>query len=191
MNFKDIAIGGLAVLALLFGYLYFSHPPSFGGASGPAHYQYESFLQGLGIGGRDQFTVTNLGALTDSALAEFDGGLIQGGGTFATTSTGSVTLSASSIASASVIEHTNAGATTFTLPASTTMSTFLPSSGDTRTVYFLNLGTAKDTIAAGTGIILTVASSTENYGVSPSGSAVLHFIRKANTDVVVEMVPGI
>lgn len=35
-----------------------------GAASGPAHYQHESFLQGLSAGPRDEFTVTNAGALT-------------------------------------------------------------------------------------------------------------------------------
>lgn len=69
MNAKNIAIGVLAALALLFGYLYFtaSSGTVAGAASGPAHYQTESFLQGLRGGQRDQFAVDNTGKVTIGA----------------------------------------------------------------------------------------------------------------------------
>lgn len=51
-TFKSIAIGGLAVVALLFGYLFFTKPLVFGLATGPTHQQLEQFRQGLLIGDR-------------------------------------------------------------------------------------------------------------------------------------------
>lgn len=74
MNNKFI-VGVLVVLTLAVGYLFFgSMGISLGKASGPAHLQHESFLQGLSAGVRDQFTVTNTGVATigtnGSAISE-------------------------------------------------------------------------------------------------------------------------
>lgn len=66
MDTKNIVIGVLAVLTLFFGLNYFS-PNSLGAASGPAHWQKESFLQGLAAGGRDQLSIDNAGKLTVGA----------------------------------------------------------------------------------------------------------------------------
>lgn len=70
MNYKDIALGGLAILALVFGYLYFSgSTPPFGSPNpgGPAHFQQEAFLQGATFGGRNQSYFDNAGKLTIGA----------------------------------------------------------------------------------------------------------------------------
>lgn len=64
MNYKNLIIGILVILALLFGFLYFTGGVSFGAASGPSHMQKESFLQGLAAGVRDQLSIDNLGQLT-------------------------------------------------------------------------------------------------------------------------------
>src|SRR5437868_3116917 len=62
---QKIVIGVLVVLTLLLGYLYFSGAtPPFGASSGPAHFQKESFLQGLTGGQRDQWSVSNAGLMT-------------------------------------------------------------------------------------------------------------------------------
>lgn len=60
---KNIVIGVLAILALLFGYNAVVGT-LFGAASGPSHFQKESFLQGLAGGTRDQLSIDNLGQLT-------------------------------------------------------------------------------------------------------------------------------
>lgn len=51
---KNIVIGVLVVITLLFGYFAFVQSPSqaFGNVGGPQHYQQEAFLQGLQLGQR-------------------------------------------------------------------------------------------------------------------------------------------
>lgn len=63
MNYKILS-AVLGVLVLFFGFSYFSSNQPLGAASGAAHYQVESFLQGLTGGARDQFSVSNTGKLT-------------------------------------------------------------------------------------------------------------------------------
>lgn len=89
---NKIIVGVLVVLTLAVGYGLFGSGMSFGKASGPAHMQHESFLQGLSAGVRDQFTVTNAGVLTTSGDATFNGG--DGGVvvTSSNTATSSVTV---------------------------------------------------------------------------------------------------
>ena len=53
----------MVALTLLLGYNQFG-AAILGKASGPSHFQHESFLQGLSAGGRDQFTITNTGVVT-------------------------------------------------------------------------------------------------------------------------------
>jgi len=60
-----------------------------GAPSGPAHYQTESFLQGLAGGTRDQFSVSNTGAITAS-------------GNITTTSGSDVVVTTSNTATSSV-----------------------------------------------------------------------------------------
>jgi hypothetical protein len=69
MTIQNIVIAGLVALALLLGYTLFTFKtadvaPPVGAASGAAHYQKESFLQGLAAGVRDQFSISNTGAVT-------------------------------------------------------------------------------------------------------------------------------
>lgn len=106
--------------------------------------------------------------------------------TFATTSTGAGTLTYNNLLDKCTILSTNAGALTLTLPASTTLTSFLPKAGDRTEVLLVNQGTATLTLAGGTGTLLQSASSTK--AVVIGGSAVLNFSRKANSDIVVNMV---
>lgn len=108
---------------------------------------------------------------------------------FATSSTGSGTLTYSNIKERSVILSTNAGALTLTLPASTTLKSFLPKAGDSAKYVIVNQGTALLTLAGGTGTLLQTASSTKTVNIG--GTATLDFVRKANSDIVVLMSPGI
>ncbi len=126
-----------------------------------------------------------------SSVATF-GFLTQGGGVTATSSTGAGTLTTANI-TVGLLEHTNAGATTITLPASTTITSLIPTAGQSYRMTYVNLGTGIDTIAGGTGTLLHVASSTIATGlktVAPSGSALFIFTRKSNTDIVVDMIPA-
>jgi len=116
----------------------------------------------------------------------------QGGGVTATSSTGAGTLTQANI-NVGLIEHTNAGATTITLPASSTVTSLIPTAGQSFRLTYVNLGTGIDTIAGGSGTLLHVASSTIATAlktIAPSGSATFVFTRKSNTDIVVDMVPA-
>jgi len=109
--------------------------------------------------------------------------------TFATTSVGAGTLTAGSIANVTSILSTNSGALTLTMPASTTLRAFIPKAGDAKRVILVNQGTALLTLAGGTGTLLQTASSTKTVNIG--GSALLNFVRKSNSDIIVLMSPGI
>lgn len=109
--------------------------------------------------------------------------------TFATTSTGAGTLTYGNISQKTTILSTNAGALTLTLPASTTLTSFIPKAGDRVSYVLVNQGTAVLTLAGGTGTILGTASSTKNVAIG--GSAILDFVRKTNSDIVVHMTTAI
>lgn len=128
-----------------------------------------------------------------------------GGGIRATSTTNTAeTLLASDFDTENVIDYTPNGAvagTTVTLPASSTLSAFIPTAGQTRTVFIRNATTTAATtviIAGGSGTLLKVASSTNQigggtgaqqiYGDTDGGNhAKLEFLRKANTDIEVLM----
>jgi hypothetical protein len=104
-----------------------------------------------------------------------------GGGTFATTSAGTVTYLASSF-NKGVIEHTASSAVTASLSASSTLSEQIPNSGDSMTRY-IHAITSNITLAGGTGTDLNTASSTKV--ILAGKTARLDFIRKADTDIEV------
>ena len=109
--------------------------------------------------------------------------------TFATTSTGSGTLTASNISKATTILSTNAGALTLTFPASTSLTSFLPKAGDRAEIVLVNQGTTLLTLAGSTGTLLQTASSTKTVNIG--GSARLNIVRKTNSDFIVQMSPAI
>ena len=82
MNTKNISIGVLVVLALVFGVLYYqaqSQLADLGRAGiGPTHYQTENFLQGLYGGTVGQFKVSNAGKITVASTTY--GIVLQGSG---------------------------------------------------------------------------------------------------------------
>lgn len=174
-------------------------PLQLGAASGYAHQQKESFLQGLTAGVRDQFSLTNAGVLSTSGAATFTGAstfatLTQGGGIRATSTVNSAeTLLAADFDVENVIAYTlNVQDATLTLPASSTLSSFIPTAGQERSIFIRNASTtaAMDlTLAGGTGMNLLVASSTKVIvgNTSGSNSARLDFVRRADTDIDVTM----
>lgn len=114
------------------------------------------------------------------------------------------TLSASDIANyTAVIMRPNVGAPTFTLPASSTLTAFIPNAGDTVNQCWYNatsstVANGLITFAAGTGIDLEVASSTNgaaggitpNLTIRPGNTGCFRFIRKpadsTSFDIVAE-----
>jgi len=65
MDKRNLIIGMLiAVVIIIGGYSVLKKDSPVGAPSGPAHYQMESFLQGVSAGARDQFSVSNTGVVT-------------------------------------------------------------------------------------------------------------------------------
>lgn len=94
----------------------------------------------------------------------------------------------------------NTGALTLTLPATSTLTSFIPSAGDMQETCLYNAtSTASQTItlAAGTGIDLErVATSTSSgsagiFAIQANNSVCLKFIRETDTDISVLATPFI
>ena len=122
------------------------------------------------------------------------GTLTQGGGIRATSTVNSAeTLLAADFDVEDVIAYTlNVQDATLTLPATSTLSSFIATAGQTRTIFIRNATTtaAMDlTLAGGTGMNLITASSTKAIvgGTAGANSARLDFARRADTDIDVTM----
>ena len=201
---KNIVIGVLVITTLVLSVIAYKKA-SLGAASGASHLQKESFLQGLAAGVRDQFSLTNAGVLTTSGAATFTGTIsgtgattlatfTQGGGIRATSTVNSAeTLLAADFDVEGVIAYTlNVQDATLTLPATSTLSSFIAPAGQTKSIFIRNATTTASmdlTIAGGTGMNLLVASSTKVIvgNTSGSNSTRLDFVRRADTDIDVTM----
>jgi len=124
----------------------------------------------------------------------FHEGLTDGGGIRATSTVNSAeTLLAADLNKAKVIAYTlNVQDATLTLPATSTLSSFIQQAGETRAIFIRNATTTASmdlTIAGGTGMNLLVASSTKVIvgNTSGSNSARLDFVRRADKDIDVTM----
>jgi hypothetical protein len=106
-----------------------------------------------------------------------------GGMVFATSSTGTVTYTAASLAKAALIEHTAASNLTANLPASSTIY-WIPRAGDRKNIRFAAI-TSQITLAGGIGTDLNSASSTKV--ILPGTIGNLEFVRKSNSDIEVLM----
>lgn len=143
-----------------------------------------------GLGG-----VTNFDAIELSETFTVTGettvqGFTQGGGVVSLTpDTASVTLTQANLLAGNVITFTASttiGAVTLTLPATSTMTTLLASSGDTRSWVIENPFTAAattTTIAAGTGVDLQ-ENDGQNVVLGINNYAWLTCFRESSTDVV-------
>lgn len=127
-----------------------------------------------------QPTYKGSGSVTNER-AEFRDSMTVGGKTFATSSRGSVTYTAASIANSKVIEHNAEAATTATLPTAALLSAsgFLQNVGDTATIY-IHASTTQITLAGGTGVTLSSASSTKV--ILPNTTARIDFVRHGATE---------
>lgn len=139
-----------------------------------------------------------------SALSAFPNGVQEGGGAYqqgliesgvnsTSTSQTAYTLSGNDIIGFSSLFLTPiTGGLALTLPASSTISGWLPNAGDFTTFILFNgtttVGSAGNiTLAAGTGSLLEVASSTGTAIIpllSQSKGSEINVFRKANSDLV-------
>jgi hypothetical protein len=122
----------------------------------------------------------------------FRAGAIDGGRVVSTTTTGAVTIPGKDLVSRSgeytrqlVVTPTGASANV-TLPATSTITNFIPNSGDCYVMKYENAATAatNTTIAAGTGMDLQEPDG-QNVVIGQNNFANLEFCRKSNTDMVV------
>jgi len=196
---KNIVIGVLVVLTLVFGGLYAQALSldkalgnlgkviaelTLGKASGLSHFQVESFLQGLAGGQQDQFQVSNSGILT------------QGGKVYSTSTTGTVVLSADPLLNyGNIVNVPNSPATTIRMPTKAQLlaadPTFLKNAGDRTTRHYFNSTSSAiqlTTFTGNTGVIMQIASSSAAHNSASTignyGSAMFTFWRTAtSTDI--------
>lgn len=171
------AVGIVIALLLLVGK---------GGIGGTTNFDGISLSEGLTVTGATSIasTLGITGATTASTLT-------QGGGIRATTTTATTaTLLASDFDTENVIDVTPGGASlTLTLPATSTLTSFIPTAGQTRTIYIRNATTTADiniTVAGGTGTALRNATSTGAIirGVTGGNSyGKIDFVRKSTSDI--------
>jgi hypothetical protein len=147
---------------------------------------------GLAIGSSQQLTVDGSGNVVTSGTMTGSGALsapyLLTTGAVNSTSTGaSLTLTTSDMAAYSMIsEGLTVGNVTMTLPASTSLSSFLSTTvGVERSIMIANASTSATnpliTLAGGTGTNLTSASSTKV--IIGNRAAKVHCIRMASSDV--------
>jgi len=161
----------------------------------------EGIYSALGITTTDAMTAGDLAATDDLTVADdstLTGDLTvsgatdvstftQGGGRTATSTVNSAeTLLASYFDTENIIEYTpNLSAVTVTVPASSTLSSVAPNTGDVRQVWLKNATSTSNmhvTLVAGAGETLIRGTSTPSALIAPGKYAVLTFIRKATTD---------
>ena len=129
----------------------------FGASSGPEHWNVETFHDGFQMGGNIYSTST-----TDT----------------------SATLLAANLRDTHIINFTpNRTATTLTLPATSTLSDWLKTTGSMDIVIICNATSTIDsfTLAAGTGMNLHQATS--SMGIMNGDCSELTFIRNSDTDI--------
>ena len=151
--------------------------------------------------------VTNSSTLTQTGVGTFNAQPVLNAGALhsyvnstSTTATTYTLVAADILNYESVVITPNTGDLTLTLPASSTLSAFVPTAGDWAEQCWYNASTTAGidiTFAAGTGIDLEVASSTSGGAQSPvltmlaNSSACFKYIRKPATasafDIIVQM----
>lgn len=119
------------------------------------------------------------------------GTFTQGGGVRATSTTALVVpLLATDFDTENVIDVTlNTGSGVLSFPATSTLTSFIPVAGQTRTIFIRNATTTASVdlgVSGGTGVLLKVASSSPAFiagDTDGSNYGVVTLLRKANTDI--------
>ena len=198
MTTKNKIILGVAVvvLAIIAGFWYIGSHSSNVGAVNPTFGQGQVqtdafiFVNGLSAGANQQFYVDKNGneyVPTQNLTA------INATSTSATTQT----LTQGDINGYSSLALTpTVGSNTITLPATSTLTSFIPVAGNQTTLYVYNATTTAGillTIGGGTGMNLTIATSTAASTVvlSPKKAALFQFLRLANSDISVTITQGL
>ena len=114
---KNIVIGLLGLVIIVGGYAL--SRDNVGAPSGPAHWQMESFLEGVSAGQRDQFSVSRTGVLTSSGAVALSGVATLTGGIVLDTGSVTATTTLTSASDNYQLLPVSANATTITLPAAT------------------------------------------------------------------------
>lgn len=181
MNIKNIAIAGLAVLALLFGYLSFSGKHLFGAVNptGPQHFQMEAFLQGLAAGLRNQLTIDSSGNLsTTGTITSSAGALTSTAQTINGVTTTFSRLSSMTAATTTPCAILSPAATTTleSLVASITVGTSTAATltfATSTTAFATTSLIAQKTVGANVGVIFDFHPAKDNSVISPSTYVVL------------------
>jgi hypothetical protein len=144
-------------------------------------------------------TLTITGAMTAAAatlsgLFTVDAGTNNSYSLATTTSATTYTLLAADIGNYDTIrQDLTGGATTFTLPASSTITALVPSAGDRAKTCWMPL-TNSLIFAAGTGIDIMVATSTNNGGgdydltIAAGGVGCIEWFRQTDTDITAGLI---
>ena len=192
---KYIAAGVVVIIAIL-GWFAFQ-PKSLGATpfqQGEVYVNPAIWTNGFAAGSSQQFIVDASGNVQTSGVLSITGvstlGIVTVANTVvATTTLGTAsTLLASTLTGASQIDMTPGGASwTLTLPASSTLTSFIPTAGQVRTVYFHNATTTAAvniTIAGGTGTNLRIASTTVIVGNTTASSyGKIDFVRNSDSNI--------
>ena len=173
-----------------------------GGLGGLVHNVQETFDEGIAVDGTEVISGTGDFAATDDLTVADDAtitgdvsvggetvvdGFTQGGGCLATSTTATThTVTEAQLLTYNCFEVTwNTSSGTWTLPATSTLTTLIPAVGDMRSWWLHNAtGTAAvtHTWAAGTGIDL-VAYTTNDDVIDGNEFSELSCIRQTDTDV--------
>lgn len=185
MNSKSlwVAVVVIAIIALYGAFRNIAHAPVIGGVTNYDTISAVTAQFGTGCG--DSYTTCNGfrvsagGAITASSTSASGGNLST-----TTGATASTTLVASDLLYSTMHVNPNlvVGAT-LTLPATSTLTSYLPNVGDTVRFNIVNATTTTVyiTLAGGTGTILQSQSSTTR--IYPTQSGMLFAVRKSNTDI--------
>jgi len=187
-----IALAGLGIGLLVGGNQSVQSVKSLGGIT-----NYDSLTLGedLIVGGTTSITgaTTFTGAIGAGVVVTDT--FTQGGGVRATSTIGTVVpLLASDFDTENMIDVTlNVQDATLSFPASSTLTSFIPNTGDSRKLFVRNASTtaAMDiTVSGGTGVLLKVASTTGDGtnaiitgDTDGANFGIIQLIRKANTDI--------
>jgi len=159
--------------------------------SGLVQMNYTQFVSGISIGNLKQLAFDSTGKI--SSVIHLDGGTIRSyTNATSTTATTQTLVQADILKYDTVLFTPNTGSVTLTLPATSTLTTFIPTAGDMVEQCWYNATSTASiniTFAAGTGIDLqrvatsTVTGAAGVLAIPTGNSACFKFIRQTNTDV--------
>ena len=181
---KNIGISIVLLIGgVILGYTMFSGGPATGGTTNYDDLSVDSITVS---GASTLATATLSGVATFNGLPTFNAGLYHSyTNSTSTTATTQTLLAADILNYSTVIMDIEVGATTFTLPASSTLSAMVPVAGDMFEQCWYNATTTAAmtiTLAAGTGIDLEISTSSTNaLTINPDGYACLKYVRKPAT----------